>query len=472
MNSAVNFLVESGVSLALLSLIYILFLRKETFFRLNRIFLLVSVVFSVLLPFLHFRVYEAQPIMLAEVTVTPYKNLLEAVTVYGQDLSGTVVKRISSSRLIVFAYSLGLFFFTIRLALKLIQVFTLIRNNPVQTSGKIKFVLLEEEMSPFSFLNYVFVNPQRREDKDYKDVLVHEMEHIRQGHTFDILILEILTILQWFNPFMWILKRVIRENHEFLADRAVLNSGVNARKYKQLLLSQTLGLQLDVANHFNSSLVKKRIKMLSRIKSSKLANFKYVVGAFSIVALLTVFACEKKETMDISMSNEKSSSMQLSVEDGKIKISGNDMDVKKVKEILSAENIMFSRDSLGNTYIWSEEDSKPAYARNENIGQVFAIVEEMPEFPGGDIALRKFISNSIKYPVMAQENDIQGKVYTRFVVGKDGYVKNASIARGVDPLLDKEALRVINTLPKWKPGKQKGVAVNVSYTVPINFTLQ
>ena len=108
----------------------------------------------------------------------------------------------------------------------------------------------------------------------------------------------------------------------------------------------------------------------------------------------------------------------------------------------------------------------------EEEAQVFFIVEDMPEFPGGEMALRTYIANQIKYPVIAQENGIQGKVYVTFVVGKDGSVSNASIARGVDPSIDKEALRVINTLPKWKPGKQRGKAVNVSYTVPINFQLQ
>ena len=103
---------------------------------------------------------------------------------------------------------------------------------------------------------------------------------------------------------------------------------------------------------------------------------------------------------------------------------------------------------------------------------VFFIVEDMPEFPGGDAALRAFIAQSVKYPTIAQENGIQGKVYVNFVVGKDGSITNAKIARGVDPSLDKEALRVVNSLPKWKPGKQGGKPVRVSYTVPINFVLQ
>ncbi len=108
----------------------------------------------------------------------------------------------------------------------------------------------------------------------------------------------------------------------------------------------------------------------------------------------------------------------------------------------------------------------------EEEGQVFFIVEDMPEFPGGELALRKFIANAIKYPVIAQENGIQGKVYVNFVVDKDGSVQSARIARGVDASLDKEALRVVNNLPKWKPGKQRGKPVRVSYTVPISFVLQ
>jgi protein TonB len=113
-----------------------------------------------------------------------------------------------------------------------------------------------------------------------------------------------------------------------------------------------------------------------------------------------------------------------------------------------------------------------AKEEEEESAEVFFIVEDMPEFPGGEMALRTYIANAIKYPVIAQENGIQGKVYVTFVVGKDGSVSNATIARGVDPSIDKEALRVVNALPKWKPGKQRGKPVNVSYTVPINFVLQ
>ena len=115
-----------------------------------------------------------------------------------------------------------------------------------------------------------------------------------------------------------------------------------------------------------------------------------------------------------------------------------------------------------------QEEVEPEQKEEE----VFVVVEEMPEFPGGVVALRTYLAQAVKYPVIAQENGIQGKVYVNFVVNKDGSVSNAKIARGVDPSLDAEALRVVSTLPKWKPGKQRGAPVRVSYTVPINFQLQ
>lgn len=553
MNNVVNFILESGVSLALLSLIYMLFLRKETFFRLNRIFLLISVTFSLLLPFLKFRVYEPQSNMLAEVTVTPYRNLMEAVTIYGQDLSGTLVQTISSSRIIIFVYLAGLLFFLGRLIFRLIQIAGLIYGNPVKYVGTVKFVSVNKEFSPFSFLGYIFVNPEKRKENGYERIVAHEMEHIKQGHTFDVLILEIMIVFQWFNPFMWMLKRVIRENHEFLADRAVLNSGISAAQYKYLLLSQSIGFQIDMANSFNSSMVKSRMKMISKIRSSKLANFKYVFGILTVLALVVVFACEQKQVIAsgkelVGDSNERI--VKISLLDDKMKIEGDQSDLECIKKLFSENNNhVLEADSSGDMYLvkstepnlkLSDEgeqilfvvENTPEYSsttRNEravrvsllankmkikgnkaDLGyikqlfseknkheletdrfgdtylvkkaepklksldageQIFFIVENMPEFPGGDLALRNYIASTVKYPEMALETGIQGKVYVTFVVSADGSVANAKIARGVDATIDKEALRVVNSLPRWKPGFQRGKAVNVSYTVPINFIL-
>lgn len=474
MNSTVNFLLESGVSLSLLATIYLLFLRKETFFRMNRMFLLGSLLFSVVLPFLKFRVYEPQPVMLSEITVTPYRNVLEAVTVYGQDLSVTVEQAVLSATMLIWVYLAGVAFFLGRFLFRLVQVGLLVGKNEVYKYDRFKLVLLEKECSPFSFLNYVFASRPLQNSEGYDRMMAHEMEHVKQGHSADVLILELLTVFQWFNPFMWMLRRAIRENHEFLADQAVLRSGVNRGYYKKLLLSQFAGGQLVLTNNFNYSLIKNRIKMMSKIKSSKLANIKMILGVLTAVALIVLFACEQKETEvhENQITDEETITIKSTLlEDGRMKMEGTTEAIEEFKKrFANVESFEIETDSLGNIFLVQKKEELPKTLKGDE--QIFFIVEEMPEFPGGELELRKFIANNIKYPVAAQENGIQGRVYVTFVVDKNGEVVNARIARGVDPALDKEALRVVNNLPKWIPGKQRGQNVNVSYTVPINFALQ
>ncbi len=431
MEFLINYIVESGISLTLLTTVYVLFLRKETFFRQNRIFLLTSILFSVLLPLIKLpAISSATPVMLSEVTVLPYRNLLSTITIYGKSVSSRFEHAVTSMNIFGYIYILGVLLFFIRLAVRVIQVGYLIQQNRVQDKSGYKLVVVGRVFSPFSFLNYIFVSSSMKDDEDSERMIFHELEHIKQGHTVDILILEILAVFQWFNPFMWLLKRLVRENHEYLADKAVLSKGVSCGWYKQLLLNQYVGQQYIITNSFNYSLIKKRMKMMSKIRSSKLAGLKYIFGLASIVALLITFGCEQSYKLERdSIPIKKISKEELQ------------KDIEKIVEKI--------------------EDKKP----------VFYIVEEMPEFPGGKKALHKFIAESVEYPVVAQDNGIQGRVYVSFVVSDNGEVTDVKLAKGVDSSLDKEAIRVISSMPKWKPGKQRGINVKVSFTVPINFAL-
>lgn len=139
---------------------------------------------------------------------------------------------------------------------------------------------------------------------------------------------------------------------------------------------------------------------------------------------------------------------------------------------LEQQEILSSEDSQDAAQVQTYVAPAMVEEEEESAQQIFTVVEEMPQFPGGDGELLKFISKSIKYPVIAQENGIQGRVVCSFVVNRDGSIVDAEVVRGVDPSLDKEALRVINTMPKWTPGKQRGKPVRVKYTVPITFRLQ
>ena len=472
MNSMVNFIIESGVSLMLLSLIYVLFLRKETFFRINRWFLLGSVLFSVILPIIKLRIFNPQPVMLAEITVTPYRNMLEAITVYSHGFSGNVEKAILSANLLIYIYLLGVAFFLGRFLFRIIELILIIRKNEIQSANGFKLIMLEKEISPFSFMNFVFISQSLVNSKGYDKMIEHEMEHVKQGHSLDVIILELLTVFQWFNPFMWMLNRAIRENHEFLADQAVLKNCVSRGEYKLLLLNQFVGDQLVIANNFNYSLIKNRIKMMSRIKSSKLAISKIVIGVLVAAALVIAFACEQKESVEIKSDQQDEITIISTIQDdGRIKIEGSTEDLVKYKALFAGSTgFEFISDSVGNTFLIKKMVVAPKSLSADE--QIFFITEDMPEFPGGEMALRQFIANSVKYPIDAQKNGIQGKVYVTFVVSKDGSIADAKIARGVNPSIDAEALRVVNALPKWMPGKQKGKAVNVSYTVPINFVLQ
>jgi TonB family protein len=427
MNTSItNFVIESGFSLTLFTIIYLVFLRKETFFTLNRIYLMGAVLISVFLPFVHIQVgTPMQSVMLEEVVVTAprLQNLLETVTVYGTRISGSVEQTIQSIGWIRISYIAGMFVFSILFIYRILQISALVLNNRVEKRNGIRIVKLDQDLTPFSFFGIVFISREQYEQSGMKEMLAHEMEHVRQGHSFDILILELLTIFQWFNPFIWLLKRSIRENHEFLADNGVLKPGVSSANYRLLLLNSSFIQQPIIANNFNYSLIKIRIKMMTKIKSSKLAASKLTMGILVTAALFTIFGFDYSENLP---QEKKTTATQ------------------------------------------TKEPQKTDQAQD----QVFVVVEQMPEFPGGEQALRDFIAKEVKYPDDAIKAKIVGKVFITFVVSKEGKVVDPKVARGVSPSLDAEALRVVKSLPIWKPGQQKGVNVAVSYTIPIAFALK
>jgi len=428
--TVINFVFESGFSLTIFTLVYLLFLRRETFFVLNRIYLLATVFFSILLPFVHFQVTSAMPsVMLSEVTVTAmrYQNLLQTVTVYGTKLTSAVEQTIQSIGLIRLVYLTGTAIFMVLFFYRLFQITKLIRNNEIEVKDGIRIVKIDRDTTPFSFFNFVFINRNDVNSKGMKEMLAHEMEHVRQRHSFDVIILEILTIFQWFNPFIWLLKRSIRENHEFLADHGVLKPGVSSAAYRLLLLGSSFEQQPVIANNFNYSLIKIRIKMMTKIKSSKIAAFKLSMGILVTAALLMIFAFDKDDSL---LQDKKTTN-------------------KKAETTVNAQQKEKTADE-----------------------QIFVQVEQMPEYPGGEAALRQFLASNVKYPDDAVKSGTQGKVFVKFVVNKDGKVVNPKIARSVSPSIDKEALRVVSIMPNWTPGKQSGKNVAVEYTVPIFFKLK
>ena len=429
--TVINFVFESGFSLTIFTLVYLLFLRRETFFVLNRIYLLATVFFSILLPFVHFQVTSAMPsVMLSEVTVTAmrYQNLLQTVTVYGTKLTSAVEQTIQSIGLIRLVYLSGTAIFVLLFLYRLFQISALILNNESEVINEIRIVKIDRDTTPFSFFSFVFFNRSNAESQGMKEMLAHEMEHVRQGHSYDVMIFELLTIIQWFNPFIWLLKRSIRENHEFLADNGVLKPEVSSAAYRMLLLNSAFIQQPVIANNFNYSLIKIRIKMITKIKSSKAAALKLSMGVIATAALLLVFACENKKPVQNNIAAAK-----------------------------QTETIV-------------NEEQKSPQADNE---ETFLVVEQQATFQGGDAnAFRDWVTKNLTYPDIAIKKGISGKVYVQYAVNSKGYVVDVKVVRGVDPSLDKEAVRVISSSPKWEPAKQRGQKVKEQFTIPIAFQLK
>lgn len=149
----------------------------------------------------------------------------------------------------------------------------------------------------------------------------------------------------------------------------------------------------------------------------------------------------------------------------------NQDDLQKTKTTIGAFNVV-GNDEIGGEVLKAKEEIAQPEPPKEEENKVFDVVEEQPSFPGGQGALMQWLRDNIEYPVIAAENGIEGRVIVQFVVSKSGSISNVNVVRGVDPSLDKEAVRVVSNMPNWTPGKQNGTTVNVRYTLPVTFKLQ
>ena len=425
MNFIVNYLFESAFMLGLLTAFYWLVLHRETSFKFNRFYLLFSLTTATIVPLLTFSFSLGAGEVNGEVYVG---NMLSAVSVYAQQTKETLVPLITKSAF-KWLYLVGFMGLLVRLIIGFVRLGGLAGKVKLVHFNGYKVADLPGQFNPFSFFNVIFINQSRYSEEEIEQIMIHELTHVRLKHSWDVLLLEFLLIVQWFNPFAWLLRSLLKELHEFQADKQVLDQGYSAKSYKALLLFQATGARLLPVNNFNQSLTKKRFTMMKKDKFQNIFGLKSVTAIVSIVLVSVLFACELKE-VDPELSQDE----------------------QELKE------------AIANT---SQEDVT-------KIGDepTFFVVEQMPQYPGGEEALRSFIASEVKYPADAQKANLSGRVYITFVVSKDGSVKDAKVARSSGyTILDDEAMRVINSMPDWTPGKQKGQHVNVSYTVPINFAL-
>lgn len=351
-----------------------------------------------------------------------------------------------------------------------------------------KVYLLESDEGPFSFFNWIFINPTKHNRQETNEIMTHELAHCRQLHSVDILFTELFAIVFWANPFVWLLKREVRLNLEYLADNNVLAGGTDSKKYQYHLLGLAYRKNVaTISNNFNVLPLKKRIKMMNKKRTKRIAKVKYALYIPLAAALLVVSNIEtvarnianvakampmakesvKQEKMvDLSFSNKAT----VAVESRK--------NVQSTEAIERKDNKMEVQVDNRNSEMSAQKVEEATEVANEESAEkgpkkspknVYDHIEDMPTFNGN---LNQWLLLNMKYPVEAMNKKEQGKVIVQFIVSENGEVSEPKIIRSVSPALDKEACRIVLAMPKWNPGKLKGKPVAVRYMLPISFRLQ
>ena len=467
------YILKSSFCLAVFYLFYRLLLSRETFHRFNRIALLGILLLSCLLPFVEVSV--RRPVEMYQTMMTWEQWLLLT------DLAGTETHAVQVQENVLtwiqgllLVYLFGILFFMLRNIYSLFGLWVLLKSGRrekvsdyVVTVVKAVLIVHEREISPFSWMRYIVIS-QKDLHENGREILTHELAHIRNRHSWDLFAADICIFFQWFNPAAWLLKQELQNIHEYEADETVINEGVDARQYQLLLIKKAVGTRLySMVNSFNHSKLKKRITMMLKEKSSPWARLKYLYVLPVAAIAVTAFARpEVSETVE-EISAVKVNDLTAIVETKVAESSGQLLPVQSVPKDSVNRKSKVAVQQMDELVV-------VGYASKDSVKDrepVFNVVEQMPSFPGGMEALMQYLAKNMRYPVEAQKNKVQGRVVVGFIVSKDGDIKKAHILRGVDPELDAEAIRVIESMPRWMPGMQRGKAVAVSYTLPVMFRL-
>lgn len=423
------YLLQVNVGLILFYALYKLVCTRDTFFRSRRFILIVSLVLPFILPFIDVREWLESRDRMIMLTHFDYSAVLPEIVV-GSGAAETGNRVFVLSEWIGYLYLAGVLVLLVRLAIQAFSLYRLIVRMPEKEINGVRVKCLNDPSGPFSFFRWIFMNPAAVKEDEISEILTHEMAHVKQRHSVDVLLAEMVSICCWINPFAWLLKREVRLNLEFLADRKVMEAGFATKSYQYHLLGLAYNHKYGLSNNFNFSHLKQRIIMMNKKKSNGAGHIKYALFVLPAFALLVAG--------NISCSQDASQT-----EDAK----------EEVVAPVSPE---------------AKEVPADSTAKEE----VFMVAEQMPEFPGGMKEMLKFLQENVKYPENAMKNNVQGRVIVQFVIEKDGTPTEFKVLRSVDPDLDAEALRVMKAMPKWKPGMQKGQVVRVKFTVPVSFKLQ
>lgn len=445
MGAFLAYIFKSCLCIVAYYVLFKMFLSKETFHHFNRKALLSLMLLSFIIPLVGLTVMG-----LPDGDAETYQITWEGIQaqVLATDAPSNTILSSGLSwgiGIVIILYLAGVLYFLVRTLCSYLSLISLLhRGKREHLPEGSTLILTHQNVLPCSWLHYIVMN-----EKDYAEngqaILLHELGHIHQHHTIDLLLTEAAIILQWFNPAIWLMRKELQIIHEYEADEMVLDTGINPKTYQLLLIKKAAGNRLQpIVNGLHQSSIKKRITMMLKKKSNPWARAKYALAlpvAFISVAL---FETPEASALTAELSEYKASDFLVT----------------------SATQSPNPTEALPTL---SEANTLATAPDNNN--DVYVQVEKQPEFPGGETALMEFLQKTMKYPEEAAKNKIEGRVVVSFVIEKDGSISNIEIMRSPHKLLSEEGIRVIKNMPKWEPGTQRGEKVRVKYVLPISFRL-
>jgi TonB family protein len=442
-----NYLLQVNLYLILFYGFYRMLLRSETFFNLNRGYLVASAALAFFIPLMQSEWVRSW--FVTEQISQTITTLYDPQVFYVQ--ASEQAHTLTLGDFMAVFYIVGILIGIARFGGNLVFLGKMMKRKIVQKDSK----------QAFSFFNVLFVS---KELKNRSTIMKHEFVHIRQLHSADVMLFELIAIFNWFNPVVYLYKSSIKHIHEFIADEVASRNEASKAEYAMLLFQEQFGVQAIplTNNFFNQSLLKLRIKMLNKERSTQTAMLKYglIAPLFMLMIVVSSATLASKELTKIETKVEEL--YEENLEEVIVKPS------KTARAVLSDENIDLSDALIVSPDLVDEVQASRASKRDTN--EVFDAVEQQAEYKGGMNAFVKFLQENIKYPASAQRANIFGKVYTQFIVNTDGSISDVTILKSVGFGCDEEAMRVIK-LAKWIPGKQNGRVVRSRFTVPINFEL-
>lgn len=503
-----------AAAIAVFWIIYRLLFTNSNRLKFNRLYILLSIIFALSLPMLGLLLGNGSPqivnfkqdlfsgIMLQEIIISPDGNVAVADATTAVKAQATT-PAYNLWQILAILYFIGLGVSLLLLVFKLLRMFFVIVRSPKEKCNGYTAVYTGKNQGSFSFLNYAFF-PEKSVDSD---IVRHELSHIAHRHSWDIIFIEVMMVLQWFNPFIYLFKRDLQCIHEYQADRDVVNSGTNKRDYMMLILQQCTAVDFSrISNNFSLILTKKRIKMITMREKTKGLWWRLLVTlpVLAVMVVANTNATAKEQNVGDLLANALEGIAEVYEANGESNPLSNidtlmqhqDGTYSTYKTIETPDPV--SGDTHKNLIVTSynadgkelsnlqingieanepQEDAQIADAEDVNLeipesnDSIYEAgdVEVMPEFPGGNEAMMKFIQENTVYPENAKKNGIGGRTFVSFTIEKDGSIVDVKVLRGCDKECDAEAVRVVKSMPKWKPGKVKGQPVRVHFMMPFVF---